>query len=459
MPAQPSHSNPRGPSQERPPPEILVVVELIGAGLSLPELEPSEPEASFSASRAQHVETLSGLIQTNETLATHLGLSARLERLKRASEPHREEYSVDRVALEKALEALPVQEMKLAFNQLIDEIDHGSHYFDYLKELGLFDALKQGFTEPALGMRFEFSGTEELLVRGKALPPHVAAAYHPGSHTACFRGSPPLATNLWAQLATNGALPELIEHIHHEHVRGLQRVRIPPTWLLKHAGLGGAILAAGGATLAGASLLGTFVAALSTTLLVDHLVTRYLRGKDRTFGPVPRALRELQAYLAMEESPSAFRAPRTPVEHIGHISAQITSETAQFMSNPLDDTIPLTFSRVATAVTGAGGTFQALRALGVSHQELGELLRSPRYDPTTASFPQLEMKLSSLRAELGLSDDREFTKFMRAIRFERAVSWTTAREQAKQLARQALKSFGVTLPIKAPEPEDNVMNG
>jgi hypothetical protein len=129
------------------------------------------------------------------------------------------------------------------------------------------------------------------------------------------------------------------------------------------------------------------------------------------------------------------------------------------MSNPLDDSIPLTFSRVATAVAGASGTLQALRALGLSHQELGKLLRSPRYDPSAASFSQLEETLTELRADFGLSDDKVFTDFMRAIRFERSVSWTTAREQAKQLARQALKSVGVTLPIKASEPEDNVING
>lgn len=133
----------------------------------MPVVDPSERKAAFSVSRERHVETLSGIIQTNETLATRLDLSARLERLKDASEPSSEGYLVDRAALEKTLKALPAQEITLAFNRLIDDVDRRSPYFEYLKELDLFDALKQGFTKPALGMRFEFSGTEELLVRGE----------------------------------------------------------------------------------------------------------------------------------------------------------------------------------------------------------------------------------------------------------------------------------------------------
>lgn len=369
--------------------------------------------------------------------------------------------SISEEALRTQLESVPREQVRAAFAEALDRIHKRTQYFREFEALGIYENLRDGFRGSALGVSLRYTGGAQLEVDG--IDKGVTAQYDHRKNEATIEGREPQTPALWARMASDGALPEQIEHIHHELVHSLQRVKTMGVAARFGIALGASIGVGITASVLGSPFLVQLPLQVGSYFLMRTALDVLFGRADRSAGsPAGRALRELQAYVATEESPTSARPPRSPQEHISHIAIQIGSEAALLAEVPPGPPGSIFVSPgrmivAGMAVIGGGSQLTALRLLGVSHQEIGEAIRYAEFDPRTASFPMLDRLLEQRRTELGLEDDTVYTKLLRARGFQRAFENHEARRLACREAREALVQFGIEVTERPPV--DQTANG
>ena len=353
---------------------------------------------------------------------------------------------LESAAVLKQLSAFDQTSVTGIFHELLDQLEKGSCYLREFQELGILGDLKAGFRDESRGVRLFYSGDKQIELGGR--DKGVSAFYNPLKNEATIEGHPPTMAELLSRMAEDGALPQQIEHIHHELTHSLQR-GAGISRRLKGALSVGATIAVGVAVVPLQSFALQLAAQIGSFLGISWGIDRISAPYEQNLSTTSRALRELQAYMATEESPSSSRPPRSPMEHINHIALQIGSEVSWYEKDERipDDALVISPERMviaAAAVSGGGAQLSALRLLGISHERLGRILRTTHYDPRIGGFPELIAAEAAERCRLGLSDTAAYTKLLNALKLKRSVENEQARALACKLARNALVQLGVS---------------
>ncbi len=414
---------------------------------------PDQEGGAESESGRKHFHLMIAELSKTEAIRTNFPDLVKFgARLVDSASPNISKVGVSTDHLTEVLRKLPSEQLRLAFGELSNSISTNTSYFREFNSLGITNELQNGFKAGALGVRIKFTGDRQVESGGEDLG--ASAQYNSRTNEATVEGHAAAAPELWARLATDGRLPDQIEFIHHELIHSLQRGGSLSRVSRAGIAIGSSIGVGLSASLFGASFGVQLPLQVATYFAAAYAIDRFCGAVDRSEGcAAGRAIRELQAYLATEESPSIAREPRSPMEHVMHISMQIGAEVPQLRQDPNSDERVMLVSQgrmvaAGMAVVGAGAQLAALRLLGVSHQDLGKLLSKAEFDPRTAGFPTLSAKERAVRQELGLQDDALYTKTLQALDFKRKVENTEARQQACRIARSALIQFGIELGSK-----------